>query len=214
MIAVLSDMNQPLGEAVGNALEVAEAIGGAQRRGTRRSARALSGDCRIYAQAGGARRALDGRGRSAASSLPAIWTTARRWRSSARWSRRRAATWRWSMIRAKLPQASIVETFDAPQSGLCRAGSPPTRSPGRRLNWARGARRKGDPIDLAVGLKVHVKVGDRVEQGAPLATIYANDADKIAACRARLKAAFVISPIAGRAAAAILRCPQLARRLT
>jgi pyrimidine-nucleoside phosphorylase len=41
-----------------------------------------------------------------------------------------------------------------------------------------GRARKGDTIDHAVGIMVHRKVGDRVEQGEPLFTIHANDSDK------------------------------------
>ncbi|MFN8448882.1 MAG: thymidine phosphorylase [Anaerolineae bacterium] len=91
-----------------------------------------------------------------------------------------------------LPQASIVETFSAAQAGYV------SQTAADDIAWAAfelgaGREKKGDPIDLAVGLKVHVKVGDRVEPGMPLVTIYASDAAKVAACRARLSAAFAYS---------------------
>ncbi len=52
VVGLLSDMNQPLGEAVGNALETLEAIENSARRGTGRLSRALSGGCQSYAGTG------------------------------------------------------------------------------------------------------------------------------------------------------------------
>jgi pyrimidine-nucleoside phosphorylase len=49
-----------------------------------------------------------------------------------------------------------------------------------------GRTKKGDPIDYAVGLIVHHKVGDAVNTGEPLFTIHANDEAKIAAAEERL----------------------------
>jgi pyrimidine-nucleoside phosphorylase len=49
----------------------------------------------------------------------------------------------------------------------------------------------GDPIDLAVGVVVHRKVGDRVEKGQPLFTIHANDGEKLAEARERVLKAHV-----------------------
>ncbi len=46
-----------------------------------------------------------------------------------------------------------------------------------------GRAKKGDPIDHAVGLLVHHKVGDPVQAGDPLFTIYANDPEKLASAR-------------------------------
>jgi pyrimidine-nucleoside phosphorylase len=53
-----------------------------------------------------------------------------------------------------------------------------------------GRARKGDPVDHAVGVIIHRKVGERVEKGEPLFTIYANDAMKQAQIREGLRAAF------------------------
>jgi pyrimidine-nucleoside phosphorylase len=52
-----------------------------------------------------------------------------------------------------------------------------------------GRAKKGDPIDLAVGIVVFRNVGDKVEEGEPLFTIHANDQAKLVEARPRLLAA-------------------------
>jgi pyrimidine-nucleoside phosphorylase len=49
-----------------------------------------------------------------------------------------------------------------------------------------GRVKKGDPIDHAVGVIAHRKVGDRVEAGQPLFTVHANDEEKLADAQERL----------------------------
>ena len=46
-----------------------------------------------------------------------------------------------------------------------------------------GRDRKNDPIDLAVGIVVHQKVGARIRVGDPLFTIHANNTENIQAAR-------------------------------
>jgi len=192
VIAVISDMNQPLGKAVGNALEVAEAL------------EALNGagpaDLRAHCLAiAGYMLKLAGRGKRWTDETEVQDQLARHLDDGSALAKFRqmvaAQGGDVAMVDdpARLPQASIVESYDAPKSGYI------AQAAADEIAWAAfelgaGREKKGDTIDLAVGLKVHVKVGDRVEAGAPLATIYANDATKLAACRTKLKAAFVISP--------------------
>ncbi len=45
--------------------------------------------------------------------------------------------------------------------------------------WVREELKKGDPVDHAVGIIVHHKVGDYVIAGEPLFTIYANFQEKL-----------------------------------
>jgi pyrimidine-nucleoside phosphorylase len=55
-----------------------------------------------------------------------------------------------------------------------------------------GRAKKGDPIDYAVGLLLHVKVAARVEAGQLLFTIHANDQVKADAAEERLRHAIII----------------------
>lgn len=191
MIAVLSDMDQPLGCAVGNALEVAEAIETLNGGGPT--------DLREHClEVAGHMLRLYGRGRR--------WTDAAEIRADLEACLHRGealAKFR-LMVEAqggdagmvddpaRLPAARLVEPFAAPQAGFI-AQAAADQIGIASFELGAGREKKGDPVDLAVGLKIHVKVGDRVERGAPLATIYANDEDRLAACRARLEDAFVFS---------------------
>ena len=93
---------------------------------------------------------------------------------------------------SKLPQASIVETLQSDAGGhVARV----TANHVARAAFVLGAGRekKTDAIDLAVGVKVHVKVGDTIEPGAPFATVYANDADRVLEASALLRNALTLS---------------------
>jgi pyrimidine-nucleoside phosphorylase len=193
VIAVISDMNQPLGEAVGNALEVAEALETLRGAGP--------ADLREHTLAiGGYMLRLAGQG--------ARWTNPDEVRAlleqhlddgSALAKFRQmveAQSGSVAMVDdpSKLPQASIRETYAAPQSGYL-SGIAADEIAWAAFELGAGREKKTDSIDLAVGLEVHAKVGEQVEQGQALISIHANDAAKIAACRARLDAAFSYSTV-------------------
>lgn len=168
-VALLSDMNQPLGYAVGNALELKEAI------------QTLQGDgpddfrqhCLIVA---GHMLAIGG----LAPDEEAGKEMARVALDSGRgWERFRALVIaqggdvRYVDEPERLPTASIIETVTAPQSGYL--GAVQARRVGESaVILGAGRAKKGDPIDHAVGVVVHHKVGDWVEAGQPLFTIHAN----------------------------------------
>jgi len=59
-----------------------------------------------------------------------------------------------------------------------------------------GRAKKGDPIDHAVGVVLHKKVGDWVEAGEPLCEIHANDPDRLKEAEERLLAAYQLSDTA------------------
>ena len=56
-----------------------------------------------------------------------------------------------------------------------------------------GRETKESEIDLSVGIKIHKKVGDYVGKDEPIAVIHANDADKLAAVKKELIAAYKFS---------------------
>lgn len=195
VIAVISDMNQPLGEAVGNALEVAEAVETLNGGGP--------ADFRAHClEVAGYMLRLAGQGkkwmeREAVRELLVSHLDGGQALAKFRLMVE-AQGGDVSMVDdlSRLPQARFVETVNSVQDGfIARVSALEVAM--AAFGLGAGRERKGDPVDLAVGLKVHVKVGDYVQSGAKLATIYANDVVKAAAARKHIERAikFNNSPV-------------------
>jgi pyrimidine-nucleoside phosphorylase len=72
-----------------------------------------------------------------------------------------------------------------PRAGLVELLPPPRKGAGRQ--------KKGDPVDLAVGVVLYKKVGDAVEKGEPLLSIHANAEERLAQVRRPLTGAYAWS---------------------
>jgi len=184
VVALLSDTNQPLGWAVGNALEVREALNALRGSGPE--------DFREHCLVAAAHMLVVGR-------KAANLNTARTMAESALESGRALESFR-RLVQAqggdvryvdepdRLPQAPLIETVPASRAGYLLGIN--AREVGETsVELGAGRARKEDPIDHAVGIEIHHKVGDSVEAGQPLFTIHANDAAKLAAAKTRLLAA-------------------------
>jgi len=187
VVALLSDMNQPLGSAVGNALEVIAAIDTLQGRGPADfQEHCLFTAAQMLVLGKKAVDAPDGR-HQAEEAL----------HSGRGWDKFRALV---------IAQGGDVATIDDPRRLPHARFTQPVLSP--RSGWiglvnartvgetavalGAGRARKGDAVDPAVGILVHVKVGDKVRVGAPLFTIYANDPLQIDPAQADLISAVKI----------------------
>jgi len=185
VVTVLSDMNQPLGEAVGNILEVREALDALHGGGPQ--------DFREHCLVIAAHMLMLG---AAAPDL----VTGRRMAEQAVDSGAALEKFR-DLVRAqggdvsyvddpeKFPKAKFIETLTADRNGYV------SKLDARLIGEASvalgaGRAQKGDRIDHAVGFVVHHKIGDFVERGQPLLTVHANDAAKQAEVRESVRAAF------------------------
>lgn len=187
-VALLSDMNQPLGNAVGNALEVVEAIEALHGRGPadfREHCLHVSAHMLVL---GKRAKDLDEGRAMAEKSLG----------NGSAWEKFRA------LVEAqggdlsyvddpvKLPKAGMVEMVQAPRSGFISQIH--ARSVGEAaVALGAGRAKKGDPVDHAVGFVIYKKVGDRVEQGEPLFEVHANHAEKLAEARKSVLSAHTFS---------------------
>jgi thymidine phosphorylase len=88
-----------------------------------------------------------------------------------------------------MPQASLQVPVPAPRDGYVTALDALAVGHACKVLGA-GRERKGEPIDLAVGVVMHKKRGDHVKAGEPLATLHANDAAKAEAAKTELLTAF------------------------
>ncbi len=169
-VALLSQMDQPLGLAVGNALELREAIETLRGRGPE--------DFLEHCLEVAAQMLVMGRVAEALESAREL--SKRALESGTAFGRFR------DLVRAqggdlapvddpgKLPKARFVETFDSPQGGWLSQIH--ARTIGETaVTLGAGRAKKGDPIDHAVGIEVFHKVGDRVERGEPLFRVHASE---------------------------------------
>jgi pyrimidine-nucleoside phosphorylase len=185
MAAVISDMSQPLGRAVGNALEVREAIetlrGGGPPDFIEHTIVVASEMLRLASKArdaeegrGLAERALDS-GRALAKFREFVTA--------------QGGSGKQIDDPHLLPRARLVEPLPSPRAGYL--ASIDAREVGLAVVALGGGReKKGDPIDHAVGVVLNAKVGDRVEKGQPLLVIHANDEARLREARARLLRAY------------------------
>jgi pyrimidine-nucleoside phosphorylase len=175
MVALLSDMNQPLGRAVGNALEVKEAIATLRGGGPADfREHTLEVAAHMVTLAGGAEDASAARAACEESLVDgSAWE---QFRTLVRVQGGDVATVDDPDL---LPSATFIEAVPAPRSGYVAVVDAETVGE-TSMGLGAGRERKEDPIDYGVGIEVLVKVGDRVEEGDPLFVVHANDAQRLA----------------------------------
>jgi pyrimidine-nucleoside phosphorylase len=182
--AIIADMNQPLGNAVGNALEVKEAIETLQGGGP--------ADFRDHCLAvGGKMLELAGKApdlETAQATLAHSLKDGTAWDKFVEWITAQGGDLAVLNDPTLLPQASLVETVAAPRSSFI-AGIDAAEVGKTGVMLGGGRLKKGDPIDYSVGIVHHAKAGAQVQDGAPLLTIHANEAGLLETARERLLAA-------------------------
>lgn len=187
-VALLSDMNQPLGQAVGNALEVREAIDTLHGNGPED----FEEHCLVVAahmlHLGGKANTLEEARTMAEQAL----ADGRAWQKFRTLVSAQGGDLTYVDEPERLPRAAIIEPLLAPRDGyLARVHA---RMVGETaVILGAGRAKKGDPVDHAVGIEVHHKVGDSLSAGEPIFTIHVADAERLAEARRRLLAALTWS---------------------
>lgn len=186
-VAVITDMDQPLGRAVGNSLEVIEAIETLKGNGPEDITSLSETLAGIMIYLGG-RAGSPKQGYELAKESLQKGTALEKMRlfiegqggdpkilEDASLFPQHAYA-----IEAVSPDAGFVQKLRARQVGIAsqHAGA--------------GRATKEDPIDMTAGVYLHKKVGDAVLEGELLATVYGNDRDKVEAAARELEAAYVI----------------------
>ncbi len=164
VVCLLTDMDQPLGEAVGNALEVREALATVRGQGPADLTElVLDASARLLALSDLGIDVDEGRARAEASvsdgTAEAVWT---------RWIEAQGGT----ADESALEDAPVIHQVTAPRSGAV-VGLDAIRVGTAALHLGAGRRVKGETIDHAVGVVCRRKRGDLVEQGEPIAEIHA-----------------------------------------
>jgi pyrimidine-nucleoside phosphorylase len=188
-LALLTDMNQPLGTHVGNALEVEESLAVLRGEGPQDLKRlCLRLTAHMLVLGGISKSVEDGEGR-AGEEL----------RSGRGLSKFLA------MVRAQggdprvadggvLPRARGQKPVVAERDGL--VGSIDTEGLGTAAMVLGAGREKVEEvIDPAAGLVVHKKLGDAVGRGEPLATLHYNDGSRVSEAEAMVRRAYSLSDV-------------------
>ena len=181
------DEDQPLGRAVGNALEVAESIACLHGRGpadTMEVTYALGEQMLLLA--GVAKSAGEARAKLEASITQGTAREKFRQLVAAQGGDARVAD-----EPGRLPQARLKVPLAAPAAGYVRDVDAMTVALAA-LQLGAGRVKASDPVDPAVGVDGLVKIGERVAAGQPLALVHANDERALAAATKLLATAFTI----------------------
>jgi pyrimidine-nucleoside phosphorylase len=188
VVALLSDMNQPLGHAVGNSLEVIEAVETLKDNGPEDFLEhCLHVSAHMLVLGKRAKSLEDGRAMAEKSIADGSAFEKLRVLVQAQ-----EGDVSYVDDTSKFPHAAYIEEAKSPQSGYLAQIQ--ARTVGEAaVALGAGRARKSDPIDHAVGVVIHHKVGDQVEKGEPLFTIYANDEEKLEAAREAILSAHAFS---------------------
>jgi pyrimidine-nucleoside phosphorylase len=186
--ALLSDMNQPLGNAVGNSLEVIEAIKTLQDNGPQDFLEhCIHVSAHMLVLGKRARDVTEGR--AMVEKSIADGSAFEKFRVLVQ---AQGGDVSYVEDTSKFPRAAYVEVVESVQNGYISQIH--ARSVGEAaVLLGAGRARKGDPIDHAVGFLIHHKVGDQVEKGEALFTVHANDEEKLSEARERVLSAHTFS---------------------
>ncbi|MCI7123324.1 pyrimidine-nucleoside phosphorylase [Anaerovoracaceae bacterium Sow4_D4] len=188
MVAVISDMSQPLGRAVGNALEVEEAVQvlkGGGPEDLRQLCLELAGE---MIRIGGRAESFE-EGKETARQVLSDGRALEKFRQ---------------MVRCQGGDDRIVEEPERMGSSRYsrdvlagRTGfiaETDTREIGRASqHLGAGRLRKEDEIDFTAGIRMHVRIGNFVKEGDVLATLYGADSRRLEEAEIIMEAAIRIS---------------------
>jgi pyrimidine-nucleoside phosphorylase len=195
VVCLVTDMDQPLGRAVGNALEIREALATVRGEGPPDFAElVLAAATRLVALSdlgvdeAGARTRVDAAiADGSAEDAYRRWIEAQGGDSS----------------EDRLPTAPLVHAVEAETDGVVarvRALAVGVAA----LELGAGRRSKGDDIDHSVGLVLLKKRGDRVGRGEPIAEIHARDEATAEEAERRIREAFELGEEAPEASSVVL----------
>ncbi|MBF8185379.1 thymidine phosphorylase [Nonomuraea sp. K274] len=178
-VALLTAMDRPLGRAVGNALEVEEAV------------EVLAG--------GGPADVVELTVRLAEEMLAAAGISAAKEPAKALRDGSAMDAWR-RMITAQggdpdalLPRAAETMTVEAPSAGvLARLDAYAVGLAAWRLGAGRA--RKEDPVSFGAGVTLHAKPGDLVRAGQPLLTLHADETSRFERALEALEGGYAVGP--------------------
>ena len=187
-VAVLSNMDQPLGCAIGNALEVAEAIRVLSGQGPfdlAEIALALAEEMTVLAGVAATREEARRMLRQSVAEGRALETLKR-------WIAAQGGDPAVVDDPSRLPQAPVVKPYLPKKDGFV-AKLPALAFGLAAMRLGAGRETKDAAIDPSVGIVLHAKVGDRVQTHRPIFTVHARTEEDALRCIRELEAVIEIS---------------------
>jgi pyrimidine-nucleoside phosphorylase len=191
VVALITDMNQPLGRMAGHSNEVAECIDVLSGGGP---ADLVELSIKLSAWMfflGDRTKSLDD-GRLLAETMIATGQAKEKLKQCIRLQRGDERVMDDPHL---LPQARSHADVSSPSAGFLTTTN--CEQLGTALATLGGGReKKEDAIDHAVGLEFHKRIGDRVEKGEPLVTIHYNSGAKLAEAKSLIAASYEVGEVA------------------
>jgi pyrimidine-nucleoside phosphorylase len=191
VVALITDMNQPLGRMAGHSNEVAECIDVLSGGGP---ADLVELSIKLSAWMfflGDRTKSLDD-GRLLAETMIATGQAKEKLKQCIRLQRGDERVMDDPQL---LPQARSHADVSSPSAGFLTTTN--CEQLGTALATLGGGReKKEDAIDHAVGLEFHKRIGDRVEKGEPLVTIHYNSGAKLAEAKSLIAASYEVGEVA------------------
>lgn len=187
-IALITDMDQPLGNAVGNALEVKEAIDTLKGQGPEDFTNLCYTLGSYMLVAGKIAENID----LAKTMLKEAVKSGRAYEKFVEFIKAQGGMEEWARNPELLPKAQYavpifikkegyISKITCDEVGICS------------LILGGGRETKDSEIDLSVGIILHKKAGDFVDENTPIATLYGNSMEKVEIAKERLLKAYHIS---------------------
>jgi pyrimidine-nucleoside phosphorylase len=187
VVALITDMDQPLGRMAGHSNEVIECIDVLSGGGPA-DLRELSIELSGWMFFLGERTATLDEGRRLAQAMISSGQAKEKFKQGIRLQ---GGDERVVDDQQLLPQARSYAGVPSPSAGFICATN--CEQLGTALATLGGGReKKEDTIDHAVGLEFHKRIGDSVEKGEPLATIHYNSGAKLAEAQSLIAASYQI----------------------
>ena len=187
-MAIVSDMNQPLGYAVGNALEIIEAIETLKGNGPKDLTKLtiiLASHMLVLAKVCDSLEEAESKVQEVIENGKAI-------EKLQEWVALQGGNPEAVVDYSLLPQARHQKAVILGQQGYV-AGIDAESVGKAALVLGAGRETKESEIDLSVGIIIHKKIGDAIQTGDTVATIYYNDENKCKTAEEILKAAYSVS---------------------
>ncbi len=200
VVALITDMDQPLGRYVGNALEVKECLHVLYGRGPA-DLRDLCLELAAWMMFAGERVATLDEGRALAADLIRKTKAREKFREIIAFQGGDAGV---VDDPTRLPHARHMLDVPSHATGFVTAMNCEAIGTASAVLGG-GREKKEDAVDPAVGLVLHKKIGDHVAAGEPLCTLHYNSEQRLADARRMVEQSYTIEPAAPHAARPLIR---------